>query len=222
MKLTCATPALFAALLCAPAVLHAQTDPNAMPPGSQPSSPGTASHASAPGTVSGSTLAAQDSSTNGGTVDPNHMKDKIFLRKVSEGGLAQVQLGKLASQKASSSDVKKLGQKMVDDHTALTRELEPLAQGMGLKAPSRMNKVDQAEYSKLNGLSGTDFDKEYLTFETQDHRKDLREFKREEASTTDSALKDAAGQGEKMIAGHLRMIEKLDAANGVEVTSTPQ
>ena len=222
MKLICATPILFAALLCAPEALHAQTDPNAMPPGTQPSSPGAASHASAPGTVSGSTLAAQDSSTNGGTVDANHMKDKIFLRKVAEGGLAQVQLGQLASQKASSSEVKKFGQKMVDDHTTLNSELGPLAQEMGLKAPGRMNKMDQAEYDKLNGLSGADFDKEYLTFETEGHRKDLREFKREELSTTDPALKDAAGQGEKMIAGHLRMIEKLDAANGVTVTSTPQ
>ena len=222
MKLTCVTPVVFVVLLCAPGILRAQTDPNAMPPGSQPGSPGAASHASAPGTVSGSTLAAQDSSTNGGTVDPNHMKDKMFLRKVSEGGMAQVQLGQLASRKANSNDVRKLGQKMVDDHTALNSELGPLAQEMGLKAPSHMNKMDQAEYDKLNSLSGTDFDKEYLTFETQDHRKDLREFKREEASTTDPGLKDAAGQGEKIIAGHLRMLEKLDAANGVAVSSTPQ
>ena len=222
MKLTCVTPGFFVALLCAPLSLRAQTDPNAMPPGSQPSSPGAASHASSPGTVSGSTLAAQDSSMNGGTVDASHMKDKMFLRKVSEGGMAQVQLGLLASQKASSSDVKKFGQKMVDDHTALNSEISPLAEEMGLKAPKRMNAMDQAEYDKLNGLSGADFDKEYLMFETQDHRKDLREFKREEASTTDPGLKDAAGQGEKMIAGHLRMIEKLDAANGVAITPMPQ
>ena len=222
MKLIGVTPVFLFAFLYAPLSLRAQTDPNAMPPGSQPSSPGAASHASAPGTVSGSTLSAQDSSMNGGTVDASHMKDKMFLRKVSEGGMAQVQLGQLASQKAGSSDVKKLGQKMVDDHTVLNSELGPLAEEMGLKLSGRMNKMDQAEYDKLSGLSGTEFDKEYLAFLTQDHRNDLREFKREEASTTDPAVKDAVTQGEKMIAGHLRIIEKLDAANGVRTASAPE
>ena len=222
MKLNCVTPLFFAALLCAPASLWAQSDPTAMPPGSQPSSPGAASHSSSPGTVSGATLPAQDSSMHGATVDASQMKDKIFLRKVSERGMAQVQLGQLASQKASGSDVKKLGQTMVDDHTALNSELSPLIEEMGLKPPQKMNKMDQAEFDKLNGLGGTDFDKEYLAFETQDHRKDLREFKREQTSTTDPALKDAAAQGEKMIAGHLRLIEKLDAAHGVASMPTPQ
>lgn len=210
------------AVLSTPVLLRAQTDPNAMPMGSQPSSPGAASHASAPGTVSGSTLADRDSSTNGGAVDANHMKDKIFLRKASEGGMAQVEFGQLALQKASSADVKKLGQKMIDDHTSLNSQMTPLVQEVGLKAPTRLSRMDQAEYEKLNGLSGGEFDKEYLTLLTQEHRKDLRAFKQEEESTTDPALKDVVEEGEKMIAGHLRTIEKLDAMNGIPTKPMPQ
>ncbi len=146
----------------------------------------------------------------------------MFLRKVSEGGMAQVQLGQLASQKAGSEDVKKLGQKMVADHTSLNSQMGPLAQEVGLKAPTRLNRMDQEEYEKLNGLSGVEFDKEYLMFLTRDHRKDLRAFKQEEESTTDPALKEAVIEGEKMIAGHLRTIEKLDAVNGVPAKPMPQ
>lgn len=221
MKLKCMTP-VFAALLFAPLSLAAQSDPAAMPPGSQPTSPGAASHASAPGTVSGNTLAEKDSSSNGGAVDASHMKDKMFLRRISEGGMAQVQFGQLALQKASSSEVKKLGQRMVDDHTTLNGQMGPLAQEMGLKAPTRLNRADQAEYEKLNGLSGAEFDKAYLTMLTQDHRKDLHAFKQEEDSTTDPALKEAVEEGEKMIAGHLRTIEKLDTANGIPTKPMPQ
>lgn len=220
MKLNRMSMSLFGNLLLVPLLLRAQTDPNAMPTGSQPmSQPGTASHSSAPGTVSGNTLATQDSSLNGGGAEASRMKDRMFLRKASEGGMAEVQMGQLAAEKAGSEDVKEFGQKMVEDHTSLNNQLGPLAQEMGLKAPARLNKVDQAEYDKLNSLSGAEFDREYLTAMTRDHRKDVREFRQEEASTTDAALKDAVAHGEKIIAGHLRMIEKLDAANGV--ASTP-
>src|SRR5581483_8855131 len=43
--------------------------------------------------------------------------DKHFVRKAAQGGIAEVELGKLATQKASSDEVKKFGQRMVDDHS---------------------------------------------------------------------------------------------------------
>src|SRR5258707_15546610 len=65
----------------------------------------------------------QDSSTGISSNSPEMMKDKMFLRKAAQGGLAEVQLGHLAVQKAGSQEVKDFGQKMVADHTALNNEM---------------------------------------------------------------------------------------------------
>ncbi len=113
------------------------------------------------------------------------MQDKMFLRKAAEGGIAEVKLGQLAAQKGSSDEVKAFGQKMVEDHTKLNTDMAQVADSMGVMLPKTMNKEDQAEYDKLNALSGDAFDTEYLSFMVKDHHKDLHAFRMEAASPTD-------------------------------------
>jgi putative membrane protein len=162
-----------------------------------------------------STTSIQDSTVNSPEDTAQLMKDRMFLRKAAEGGLAEIQLGQLALQKAGSDDVKAFGHKMVDDHTALNVEMAPVAQSRGVKAPTKLNKEDQAEYDKLNGLSGDDFDKEYLAFMVRDHHKDLHEFRAEAADTSDPVLKAVAEKGSKVIYGHMTTVDKLARDKGV-------
>ena len=155
----------------------------------------------------------QDSAPTGNT--GQMMKDKIFLRKAAAGGLAEVKLGQLAVQKAGSDDVKAFGQKMVDDHSKLNSELAPIADSMGVRLPKSMDKQDQSEYDKLSGLSGSDFDMEYLSFMVKDHHKDLREFRNEAASTNDSTLREAVEKGMQVIHEHMVMVDRLAREKGV-------
>jgi putative membrane protein len=200
-----------------PVVLVAQ-DP--MPPGVSGNRP-TQQQLGSPGT--------QDSGHNANEMAQT-MKDKTFLRQAAEGGIAEVKLGQLAAQKASSDDVKAFGQKMVDDHTMLNNEMAPIADSMGVRTPKSLNKQDQAEYDKLNGLSGTDFDTEYLTVMVKDHHKDLHEFREEAASATDANLKAAVEKGLNVIREHTMMVDKLAQSKGIAVpqhggskqTSPPQ
>jgi putative membrane protein len=200
------TVALLGTLVLSPVMLFAQFDP--MPSASQ-SQPGRAPQP--PGTPS-----AQDSGPNSGDVG-QIMADKMFLRKAAEGGIAEVKLGQLAVQKGSSDEVKAFGQKMVDDHTKLNSEMAQVADTMGVMLPKTMNKEDQTEYEKLKGLSGNDFDTEYLTFMVKDHHQDLHEFRVEAASRTDPALHDAVVKAEGVIHDHTVMVDKLARAKGIPV-----
>jgi putative membrane protein len=160
----------------------------------------------------------QDSSAGMGNSDSSQsMKDKMFVRKVAEGGMAEVQFGQLAAEKGSSQDVKDLGQKMVTDHTALNSDMAPIAQSMGVAVPKKLNKQHQADYDKLNGLSGEEFDKAYITAMVKDHHKDLREFQDEATSTTDPALKAAAEKGVKMISEHTMVVDKIAKDKGISM-----
>lgn len=143
------------------------------------------------------------------------MKDKIFLRKATEGGLAQVQLGQLASTNAGSADVKELGQKLAGDHTRLNASMAAVADSIGMRLPKNLNKADQAEYEKLKALSGEAFDKEYLACMVRDHHEDLRAFRVESQTTTDPELKATVDQGARVLHEHLGMVSRLAVQNGV-------
>jgi putative membrane protein len=188
-----------------PALLFAQfdpTSPQATRPGQQP----------AP-----TSPALQDSGPNAGDLG-QVMEDKLFLRKAAEGGIAEVKLGQLAAQKASSDDVKAFGQKMVDDHTKVNGEIAQVADTMGIMLPKTMNKDDQAEYDKLNALSGNAFDMEYLTFMVKDHHQELHAFRLEAASrSTDPTLHDEVVKAQGVIHEHTVMVDKLARAKGVPV-----
>ncbi len=143
------------------------------------------------------------------------MKDKIFLRKAAQGGMAEVQLGRLAAKQGTSVDVRKFGQKMIDDHQHLDTSLQPFMEELGVATPRQLNKEDQAEYEKLKGMSGDDFDREYLRYMRADHHQDLSVFREEAANTQDQDLRQAVLAGEKVIEEHTRLIDTLAAANDV-------
>jgi len=197
---------LGAATALYPIALFAQSD--TMPPPTSNTTPNLPSQNRSP---------VQEST--GMSSDPvDAIKDKMFLRKAASGGLAEVQLGQLATQKGGAQDVKDFGQTMVTDHTELNGEMAPIADSLGVMLPKKLTKEDQAEYEKLNGMSGDDFDKEYVSFMVKDHHQDLREFRTEAADTSDAALKNAADRGVKVIYAHMTMIDKMAREKGI---STP-
>jgi len=75
--------------------------------------------------------------------------DMKFMREMTQANLAEVQAGKMAASKASSDEVKKYGQHMVDDHSKALSENRSLAKAKGVQAPSQPAKKHQAAMKKL-------------------------------------------------------------------------
>jgi putative membrane protein len=162
-------------------------------------------------------------STAPGTQGPNQtlvnqqaMNDQQFLRKALEGGEAEVQLGQLAQQKSQSDDVKQFAQKMVDDHTQLNNQIEPIAKQLGVAEPKGPSKKDKQLMEKLSALSGPQFDEEYIRAMVKDHKEDLREFKDEAQMTQDINVRRAATEGTTLISAHLQHIEQIAQSHNVE------
>jgi putative membrane protein len=208
MKLRCLSSILFVPAMLSPGLLFAQFDPVSIV--------ASQTQSNRPQQQMPSTPSMQDSGPNSGDVG-QIMQDKMFLRHAAEGGIAEVKLGQLAADKASSEDVKAFGQKMVDDRTKINNDIDQVADSMGIMLPKAMSKEDQAEYDKLAKLSGNDFDIEYLTYMVKDHHKDLRAFRIEAASPADSTLHDAVVKAEGVIHDHKVMVDKLARAKGVPV-----
>jgi putative membrane protein len=194
------------AVILSPAVLSAQ-DPN-----NQANRPDQQQQQSTPAT--------QDSGANIGVMT-QAMRDKMFLRNAAEGGLVEVKLGQLAAQKGSSEEVKTFGQKMVDDHTAINADIASVADSLGVRLPKTLSKEDQAEYDKLNDLSGSAFDTEYLTVMVKAHHADLRAFRMALDTSQDTPLQDVATKALKVIRQHTIMVDKLARDKGIPVPARP-
>lgn len=149
-------------------------------------------------------------------VSMRKMQDKEFVKKAAEGGMAEVQLGKLAEQKSDSPDVKSFAQKMVNDHLQLNDQMQPIAQQMGVSSPKEISKKDKKEIAKLENLSGQQFDEAYIKYMVKDHKKDLSEFQNEASRTQNTQLKMAAEHGAQVIQGHLQHIEQIAKDHNVK------
>lgn len=135
--------------------------------------------------------------------------DHAFLKKAAEGGLAEVELGQLATQKASSEDVKKFGQRMVDDHSKANEQLKQVAAEKNIKVPEKLSAKDQATKARLEKLSGEQFDKAYMRDMVKDHQKDVAEFERESKMAKDPAIKSFAEQTLPTLKDHLKEAERI-------------
>jgi putative membrane protein len=177
-----------------------------MPSSPEPQSP----TSNSPGTATPGEMQQQQMNASGA------IQDKDFVHSALEGGMAEVQLGQLAAQKGASDDVKQFGQKMVQDHTQLANQMKQVADQMGVREPKGLSKKDKELVSKLNTLSGAQFDEVYIQAMVKDHKKDLSDFKQEAENSQNPAVKQVAQQGGQMIDQHLQMIEQIAKSHNVK------
>jgi putative membrane protein len=148
------------------------------------------------------------------------MVDKEFLRTATLAGIADVKLGQLAGEKGSP-DVKTFAQKIVADHEAINKALSTAADSLGVMLPGKMSKDDQAEYDKLNGLSGKAFDTEYMTYVLKAHWTKLHDFYMEASAANDPALAAEVVKAIGVMHEHLRLIAQVAAQEGITLPVRP-
>jgi putative membrane protein len=135
--------------------------------------------------------------------------DATFVRRAAESGLAEVQMGQLAEEKAQDPKVKEFGQRMVTDHTAANQQLMSIATAQGMTPPNELDSKDAATLRKLRGESGSQFDRNYIQGQVAAHREAISLFEREGKQSRDTALRQFAEKTLPTLQEHLRMAEGL-------------
>ena len=146
--------------------------------------------------------------------------DRQFVRKAAEGGLAEVELGKLASEKADSPEVKQFGQRMVDDHTKANDQLKQVANEKGIPVPDKLSAKDAATKAHLEKLSGKAFDRAYMRDMVTDHIKDVNEFRMESKNAKDPDVKNFASQTLPTLKDHLKEAKSIAPKAGAKTTAS--
>jgi putative membrane protein len=130
-------------------------------------------------------------------------KDKSFMKEAAQGGMMEVDMGKMAQQKGKSDDVKKFGSRMVADHTKANAELMGIAKKKGVDLSK--------EKAKMKKLNDANFDKEYVNAMVKDHEEDLAAFRAEAKNGSDADVKAFASKTSAMIQKHLDMAKAAQA-----------
>jgi putative membrane protein len=133
------------------------------------------------------------------TVVKMSQKDVSFIQKAGGGGQQEVENGKLAEKQGKSADVKRIGARMVADHTKANKELTELANRKGVKFDTRG--------IRAQNIGAADFDRQYLKLLEIDHKNDIAEFQKEAKSGDDRDLKAWAAKTLRMLQEHLAMVE---------------
>jgi putative membrane protein len=161
----------------------------------------------------GMTLAAdsktKDTKTTESKVSDNKLAkaDADFIKEADLGGLMEVELGKLAQDKAANEKVKEFGKRMEQDHSKVNSELKKLASDKGVQLATDLDKKHKSKVDKLAKLSGADFDKKYMQDMISGHKDDIKKFQRESDKAKDSDVKKFAGQSLPTLKEHLQLAE---------------
>jgi putative membrane protein len=144
------------------------------------------------------------------TATPPKVDDKKFVKDAAIGGMTEVELGKLAAQKASRDEVKQFAQKMVDDHTKAGEQLKQIASKENIQIADALDSKHQSRIDKLSKLSGQDFDKAYVKDQLKDHQSDVKDFSAEAQNGTNPNVKAFASNTLPTLQEHLDLVKNLN------------
>ncbi len=88
--------------------------------------------------------------------------DRVFVAKVSQGGMFEVQAGKIADQKGSTPDIRDFGAMEAHDHTPVGDKLKAVAGREGISFAADLNPEFEGKLAHLKSLSGPAFDAAYM------------------------------------------------------------
>jgi putative membrane protein len=138
-----------------------------------------------------------------GAADSFSTADKAFVAKVSQGGMYEVALGKLAEMKATTQDVKDSGNTEAHDHTLVGDKLKAIVEGNGMTFPTGLNAEFQARLDKMKALPSDRFDAAYIADMKKIHDADGAAFAKEASSGTNPDLKAFAAETHRIVERHL-------------------
>lgn len=142
-----------------------------------------------------------------GTLDE---QDRDFVKEAAMGGLMEVQLGKIVAERATNSEVKQFGQKMVDEHTKANAKLQQIAAQKGIQLPQQLDEDHMEKINELQKNTGPEFDREYISHMVDDHQEDIDTFKEQAEDGKDPALKQFASQSVPKLEQHLAMAKQIE------------
>ena len=133
---------------------------------------------------------------------PRLMDNRSFLLSAAQGAFADVELGRLALGQASSAEVKRYAQQMVDAGEKMSADLKPLLKTQDIPPQVAIDARHKVTRDWLARLSGESFDRAYMAAVSAKQTKDASFFQRATVLTDDPGVKAWASQALPIVQEH--------------------
>jgi putative membrane protein len=140
--------------------------------------------------------------------------ERKFVQEAAKGSLMEVELGRMAAEKAKTPDVRKFGEQMVRDHGQASQELAGLAKAKGVQVRAEPDASVRREADRLRKHGDEDFDHKYMGEMVKDHEKDVKDFRRMAREARDPDLRGWVEKTLPVLEGHLKMAREVADATG--------
>ena len=95
---------------------------------------------------------------------------KEFVRDVAMMNMAEIELSRMALEKATSPEIKTFAQTIIDDHTAAGDKLKSITSGQSMEWPSQLDEKRRKAADELATKQGTDFERDYAEAMVEGHQ----------------------------------------------------
>jgi putative membrane protein len=169
---------------------------------------------SAPGAPTGTT--SEKTSDAGRTAVASADPDVAVMQKVHQANQQEIEMGKMALEKAQSPRVKAYAKKLLSDHTAADKQLLSYADKKKLdrstlelaSTPMETAKTDDP-HAKLNTSSGAEFDRDFVTVMVDAHDKAIDMVKTAKDTVSDKQLAKMLSAMLPKLERHKKMAQDL-------------
>ena len=147
--------------------------------------------------------------TNSAGATSNVPTGSKFITSAAQVNLGEIDLGKLAEQKANDPAIRDFGKRMVEDHTMLESELQNIAKAQGVALPTHPGAVTNSLNAQLSSDSGAKFDDAYINHMLSGHKQAIADFEYEIEQGQTPAIKSYAEKALPVIQDHIRIAEDV-------------
>lgn len=134
-------------------------------------------------------------------------RDAEFLTVINYANLWEQPMGKLATERGTSEEVRTAGATMLSDHTKLDKVVHQLAAKWGVKLTDTPKSSHQGWMAEIQGKKGKDFDKTFVNRLRAAHGSVFGLIAEERAGTRNSIMRDFATQANTIVMKHMTLLE---------------
>ena len=145
-----------------------------------------------------------------------------IIKNSAKMNLATQKFADLAQQKAESQELKQFAQTLKRDHQKAQQDLERIAQKHNITLPTSVDEKCQQEISRLEALSGQEFDREFAKGAVEGHAMAVAHLQKASSAAEDTDVRQYTQQMLSKIKQHQskgREIAKSVGLNQTEITS---
>jgi len=140
--------------------------------------------------------------------------DRLCVLHLAIGGQFEVAYAQQAQQKSQDATVKKIAQRLIDDHQQANQRLTAVAEKLQVELPTGLPSVKQKELDILGSLDSKDYDQTFLAKNDAMHAADVTALRHESRLAKSSELKEFAVQTLPTLREHWQMIRQSETAMG--------